>query len=170
MNIAVIGFRGTGKTTVCRLLSERLGYKLISTDEEIIKYTKMTIQGVIKKFGWDKLRDRETEVVEKICDYDDCIFDTGGGLVMRNENIVSLKKCSVIVLLTCDARTIMKRIKESKPKDHKLRSDFLEEITKVMKEREQKYKSCADYAIDTTQMTPEEATDLIHHYCKVEMQ
>ncbi|HLG24678.1 MAG TPA: shikimate kinase, partial [Candidatus Nanoarchaeia archaeon] len=100
MNIAVIGFRGTGKTTVCRLLSERLGYKLISTDEEIIKYTKMPIQGFIKKFGWDKFRDRETEVVEKICDYDDCIFDTGGGLVMRNENIVSLKKCSVIVLLT----------------------------------------------------------------------
>jgi len=94
MNIALIGFRGTGKTTISKLLAKRLDKKLISTDEELAKRAKMSIPKFVKKHGWDKFREIESEVIESISDFDECIFDTGGGIVMRNENITNLKKNS----------------------------------------------------------------------------
>ena len=92
MNIALIGFRGTGKTTIAKFLAARLDRKIISTDEEIMKRTKMPIAKFVKKYGWGRFREIESDVVEYISDFDECIFDTGGGIIVRNENIINLKK------------------------------------------------------------------------------
>jgi len=171
VNIALIGFRGTGKTTVCRLLAKRLGKKLISTDEETEKKTKLSIEKFVKKYNWDKFREAEAEVIESICDFDECIFDTGGGIVMRNENIVNLKKNALIVLLTADIRTIANRLKNSKmPALTKgAKGNYLDEIKEVMQERETRYEKAADYAIDTSGLIPEEVCNLIAHYVQMEM-
>lgn len=172
MNIALIGFRGTGKTTVCRLLARRLGKKLISTDEEIEKKTKLSIDKFVKKYSWDKFREVESEVIESICELDECVFDTGGGIVMRNENIVNLKKNGVIALLTADIRAITNRLKNSKrPALTKgAKGNYVDEIKEVMQERELRYEKAADYAIDTSSLTPEDVCDLIAHYVEMEMQ
>ncbi|MBI1935124.1 shikimate kinase [Candidatus Woesearchaeota archaeon] len=168
MNIAIMGFRGTGKTAACRLLSQKLDKKLVSTDEEVVKITKMTIPQLVKRHGWEKFRDIESEAIESICDLDDCIIDTGGGAIMRNVNIANLKKNALVVLLTADAKTMSSRIKNSK-KPSFIKSDFLEEIKDVIQEREPKFKRAADYAIDTSVISPEEACDLIIHYVQMEM-
>jgi len=169
MNIAVIGFRGTGKSTISRLLSRRFDKKLISTDEEIEKKARMGIDKYVKKFGWERFREIETEVVEYISDFDECVFDTGGGIVMRNENIINLKKGSLIVLLTADIKTLTERLKKSK-RPALTKKDYLEEIKDVLQEREQRYKNAADYTIDTSRLNPEEACDLIAHYVQMELQ
>ena len=169
MNIAVIGFRGTGKSTISRLLSRRFDKKLISTDEEIEKKARMGIDKYVKKFGWERFREIETEVVEYISDFDECVFDTGGGIVMRNENIKNLKKGSLIVLLTADIKTLTERLKKSK-RPALTKKDYLEEIKDVLQEREQRYKNAADYTIDTSRLNPEEACDLIAHYVQMELQ
>ena len=169
MNIALVGFRGTGKTTICRLLSIKLGKKLISTDEEVEKKTKMSIAKFVKKCGWDKFREIESEVIDGISDFDECVFDTGGGIIMRNENIINLKKNGLIVLLTADIKTITNRLKKSK-RPALTKSNYLDEIKDVLEEREEKYKNAADYSIDTSRLTPEEACDLITHYIQMEIQ
>src|SRR3989338_1329111 len=156
MNIVLIGFRGTGKTTIAKLLARRLGKKFISTDEEIVKKIKMSIGNFVKKNGWDKFREIESNIIESISDFDECVFDTGGGIVMRNENITNLKRDALIVLLTADIKTITSRIKNSKARPALTKSSFIDEVKDVMQEREERYNKAADYAIDTSRLSPEE--------------
>ena len=169
MNIALIGFRGTGKTTIAKLLAKRLEKKLISTDQEIVKKTKLGISKLVQKYGWDKFREIESDVIENISDFDECIFDTGGGIVMRNENIINLKKNGLIVLLTADIKTITSRIKQSKDRPALTKSGFIDEVKDVFQEREERYSRAADYTIDTSRLSPEEACDLIVHYIQMEL-
>ena len=169
MNIAIIGFRGTGKSVISGMLSKTLDKKLVSIDEEISKKARMSIAKYVKKYGWEKFRELESEVVDSLSEFDDCIFDTGGGIVMRNENITNLKKNSLIILLTADLKTITQRIKASSKKTSMMKSDYLEEIKDVLAEREPRYKKAADYAIDTSGVSPEQVCDVIIHYIKSEM-
>ena len=169
MNLALIGFRGTGKTAIAKLLAKKLDKKLISTDDEIVKRIKMSIQNFVKKHDWEKFRDIESEIIESISDFDECVFDTGGGIVMRNENIINLKKNALIILLTADVMTIKNRIKNSSERPALTKSDYLDEIKEVLQQREPKYSKAADYAIDTSRLSPEETCDLIAHYIQMEM-
>src|SRR3989338_1541186 len=113
MNIAIIGFRGTGKTIISQLLARSLDKKLVSVDEEISKKASMSVPKLIKKHGWDRFRQIESEVVEGISELDDCVFDTSSGIVMRNENIINLKKNALVILLTAGLKTIMQRSESS---------------------------------------------------------
>ncbi|MBI2559412.1 shikimate kinase [Candidatus Woesearchaeota archaeon] len=169
MNIALIGFRGTGKTTIGKLLSKKLDKKLISSDGEVEKRTKMSIAKFVKKHGWDRFRELESEVIEGMSDLDECVFDTGGGIIMRNENIINLKKNGLIVLLTADIKAITSRLRNSK-RPALTKSSYLDEIKDVLNEREEKYKKAADYSIDTSRLSPEEACDLITHFVQTELQ
>ena len=89
---------------------------------------------------------------------------------MRNENIINLKKNALIVLLTADIRTITNRLKDSTSRPALTKNNFIDEIKDVLKEREARYKKAADYTIDTSRLTPEEACDLITHYIQMELQ
>ena len=171
MNIALIGFRATGKTTIAKLLAKRLDKKLLSTDEEIVKRTKLSIKKFVEKYGWDKFRGMESDVIESISDFDECVFDTGGGIIMRNENVINLKKNGLVVLLTADIKTITSRLKRGKDRPALTKKgNFIDEANDVMQEREAKYKKAADYAIDTSRLSPEESCDLITHYIQMELQ
>lgn len=170
MNIALIGFRGTGKTTIAKLLAKELDKKFISTDDEIVKKTKMSIQNFVKKYGWEKFREIESDVIENISDLDECVFDTGVGIVMRNENIINLKKNALVILLTADVKTITSRVKSSRESPALTKKDSLEEVKDVFMEIESRYKKAADYTIDTSRLTPEEVCNLIVHYVQMELQ
>lgn len=165
MNIAIMGFRGTGKTTVCRLLARKLNKQLILTEEEILKKTG-SIQKYVKKYGWDKFREIESDIMEKLGDFDDCIFDISGDIVMRNENVISLKRNSILILLTADLRTIEHRLKSKNPADS---YDYADEIKEFFQERETKYKKSADYTIDTSSLSPDEVCELVTHYMQLEL-
>jgi len=169
MNIALVGFRGTGKTSVAKLLAKKLDKNLISTDDEIEKKTKIKISKFVEKYGWDKFRDIESDVIESISDFDECVFDTGGGIVMRNENIINLKRNALIVLLTADIKTITSRIKNSNRPALTKKGNFIDEVKDVLQERETRYKKAADYTIDTSRLSPEESCDLIIHYVQMEL-
>ena len=162
MNIALIGYSGTGKTTIAKLLAKKLDKKLISTDDEIVKKTKMSVSQFVKKYGREKFLDLESEIIENVSGLDECVFDTKGDIVIRNENIINVKKSALIVMLTADTKTIMSRSKSSK-------SSYIDETKGVLQEHEFKYEKAADYAIDTSRISPEEACHLISHYIQMEL-
>lgn len=170
MNIAIMGFRGTGKTTICKLLAKSLDKQLILTDEQIQKKINSTIPTYIKKYGWNKFRDVETDIIERLSDLDDCIFDISGDIVMRNENMINLKKNSIVVLLTADLKMIANRLNNKKDKTLLDKYDYVDELKEFFKERETRYQKSADYTIDTSSLSPEEVCELVMHYMQLEVQ
>ena len=170
MNISITGFSGTGKTTISRLLAARLDKKLISTDDEVLKKTKLAAEKFVKKYGWEKLLEVECDIIENISDLDEFILDAGSGIILRNENITNLKRNGILVFLTADLRAISGRIKKSEEKEDFIKSSHIGNAEEILRQCEEKCRKSADYTIDTSDMSPEEACDIIVHYVKMEMQ
>lgn len=168
MNIAIMGFWGTGKTTVCRLLAGELGKNLVLSEEETLKITGSSMEKFVRKNGWDKFRELESDAIEKLSALDDCIFELGSDVVMRNENVTNIKKNSILVLLTADARTISARLNSGeKTMD---RQDLTHESKELLQEIEERFRKSADYTIDTSGMSPQDVCNLVAHYARQELQ
>lgn len=150
MNIVLIGYRGTGKSTVGRSVAARLGRTLVSTDGEIVKRAGQTIPEIVAKHGWDYFRDLESLVCTECAERDDLIIDTGGGAILRPENVRALKNTGKVFWLTASVKTIAKRIggDTQRPSLTGTKS-FLEEIQDVLNERIPKYQAAADHVIET---------------------
>lgn len=169
MNIAITGFSGTGKTTISRLLAGKLDKKLISTDEEITKVVKLSPEKIVKKYGWERLRGEEADVIENISELDEYVLDAGCGIVLRNENITNLKRNGIIIFLTADMKTVAARLRRKEEEADFTKSNYIDKVKGALSEFEEKCKKAADYIIDTSSMTPEEACDLIAHYIQMEL-
>ncbi|MGH7208115.1 MAG: shikimate kinase [Nitrospiraceae bacterium] len=150
MNIVLIGYRGTGKTSVGKLLAERLGRRLVSTDAEVIRRAALSVPEIVKQFGWDRFRDLESDVCLELRGKDRLIIDTGGGAILRQQNVDRLKAHGVLVWLTATVRTITERIggDTQRPSLTGAKS-FTDEVEEVLREREPRYKAAADHVIQT---------------------
>lgn len=170
MNITITGFSGTGKTTISKLLAKSLDKKLISTDDEIFKRTKMAPKKFVKRYGWDKLREAESDAIEAISDLDECVFDAGCGIILRKENIINLKKNGIVIFLTANQKTIANRLKNKEDRLDFTKINYIDKIKGVLTECDEKYRMLTDYIIDTSNMSPEEVCNLIAHYVQMEIQ
>jgi len=162
MNIVLIGYRGTGKSTVGKNLAERLGRDLVSTDAEIIRRARLPVPDIVQRFGWDHFRDLESEVCRDLAGRDRLIIDTGGGAILRQQNVDSLKKNGVLIWLTAEVPTIAERIggDTQRPSLTGAKS-FTEEVEEVLRERQPKYKSAANHIIETDGRSVAEVVEAI---------
>ncbi len=162
MNIVLIGYRGTGKSAVGELLALRLKMPCIGMDAEIVKRAGMSIPEIVEKYGWQKFRDMESEEARELAGLDNIIVDTGGGVVERPENIEALKTNSIIIWLKASVDTIVSRIQgDTERPALTAGKTFTEEIAEVLEQRIPKYKSAAQYEIDTDESTPEQVADRV---------
>lgn len=150
MNIVLIGYRGTGKSTVGRLLAARLGRELVSTDEMIVKRAQCTIPEIVAKNGWDYFRDLESDTCRELSCRDQLVIDTGGGAILRAQNVEALKKNGTVFWLTASVETIVKRIggDNQRPSLTGTKS-FVDEVADVLRERTPKYQAAADHVVAT---------------------
>jgi shikimate kinase len=151
MNIVLIGYRGTGKSTVAKILGQRLGRKVLSTDAEIVKEAKQSIPHIVEQFGWDHFRELETQMCRKLQDQTNLVIDTGGGLILKEENIKILKANGTLFWLTAEVPSIAKRISDGTQRPSE----------DILKERTPKYQAAADHVIPTDQMSPNQIADFI---------
>ena len=162
MNIVIIGYRGTGKTVVGKLLSRQLGIPYMGMDANIEKRAGMPIPEIVARDGWSRFRDLESEEARNLAAQDNIIIDTGGGIIERPENMDFLKSYARVFWLKASVDTIVSRIQEGTQRpaltDGKT---FTEEVEEVLTERIPKYKTAADYEIDTDQLTSEQVADCI---------
>ena len=152
-NIILTGFMGTGKTAVGRELSRLLNMKLIDVDSEIEKSEKMTINEIFARFGEARFREIETEMVRKISQNRNFIISTGGGVILKQENIDILKKNGVIVCLTASPETILNRTGNSNNRPLLQVENPLKRIKELLDFRKLFYKK-ADVMIDTEFKSP----------------
>ena len=162
MNLVLIGYRGTGKSTVGKILAERLGRELVSTDAEIIRRARLSVPDIVQRFGWDHFRDLESEVCRHLAGKDGLIIDSGGGSVLRQQNVDCLKKNGVLIWLTATVRTIAERIggDTQRPSLTGTKS-FTEEVEEVLRERQPKYKAAANHMIETDGRSVTEVVEAI---------
>ena len=150
MNIVLIGYRGTGKSTVGRLLAARLEREFVSTDAEIVKRAQRTIPEIVAQQGWDYFRDLESDICRELTRRDQLVIDTGGGAILRAQNVEVLKKNGTVFWLTASVETIAQRIggDNQRPSLTGIKS-FVDEIQDVLQERTPKYQAAADHIIVT---------------------
>jgi shikimate kinase len=154
----MLGYRGTGKSVISKILSEELGRKLYRVDELIVQKAGKPIPEIVKKQGWPGFRKLECEVVARVAgEAQDSVIDCGGGVVLVSNNIVILKNDGKCVLLTASLSKIMSRIKKdlNRPSLEEGHS-FEEEQKKILADRHEKYQSSADFICDTTSRRPKE--------------
>lgn len=162
MNIVLIGYRGTGKSSVGTILGNRLGMDCVGMDTRIIKKAGMSIPKIVEKYGWAGFRDMESEVVRQLCEFDHLVIDTGGGVIERPENIEALRANGFIFWLKASVDTIIARIHEDTQRPALTSGKtFTEEVEEVLKQRIPKYKMAAQFEIDTDNLTPDQIADRV---------
>ena len=156
MNIVLLGYRGTGKSVISRILAKKLKRKLISIDKEIAQSTGLLIPQIVQKWGWPRFREIESRIIREVSAREqEAVIDCGGGVILDDQNIVCLKKQGRTALLRADLQTLMERIKNDPNRPPLAEGlSFEEEQKIIMAEREPKYLSAADMICDTTSKNP----------------
>jgi len=150
MNVVLIGYRGTGKSTVGKIVAARLGRTMMSTDAEMVKRTGQSIPEIVAQHGWDYFRDLESQVCQELAGRDGLVIDTGGGAILRSQNVETLKKTGILFWLTASVDTITKRIgRDTQRPSLTGAKSFVDEIQDVLRERTPKYEAAADHVITT---------------------
>lgn len=163
MSIVLIGYRGSGKTTIGRRLADRLWQTFIDTDELVVKKAGKSIKGIFEQHGEPHFRDLEAQAVREASQLSEHVIALGGGALGREENRSTLKQGGhKVVYLRCEPQALLKRI-ESDPQTAEARPNLtglgggIEEITALLKEREPLYRAAMTTELDVTRLTPEEA-------------
>jgi shikimate kinase len=150
MNIVLIGYRGAGKSAVGRRLVAQLGRTLVSTDAEVVKRAHRTIPEIVAKEGWEYFRDLESDICRELANRDQLVIDTGGGAILRPQNVEALKKNGTVFWLEASVETITKRIgRDTQRPSLTGTKSFVDEIQDVLRERTPKYQAAADHVIAT---------------------
>lgn len=165
-NIVLTGFMGTGKTAVGKELAQLLDLKLIDVDTEIEKSEKMTINDIFKQFGEPRFREIETDMIKKISRKKNVIISTGGGAVLKQENMDALRKTGIIICLMATPETILKRTSINSDRPLLKVENPFEKINELLNFRRPFYEK-ADIIIDTEHKTPLQIAEEIIEKSKV---
>lgn len=159
-NIVLTGFMGTGKTEVSKILAMRLKKQRLCLDDMIESKVGKPISVIFKEDSEAHFRKIESEIIASISKDKDVIIDAGGGAIINENNYKNLKGHGVIFCLAASADAIFKRTKHYANRPLLNTKDPKKTIAELLAQREKFYKK-ADYTIDTTGITVEEAADKI---------
>ncbi len=162
--VFLIGARGSGKTTVARLLAGRLGWEWLDADSVLEMRAGQSIRAVFAAEGEAGFREREAQVLAELAQRSRHVIATGGGVVLREGNRALLRRGRV-VWLTADPDTLWSRVQgdhttaERRPV---LTVGGRAEVTEVLRVREPLYRACADLVVSTAGRPPEDVAAEIH--------
>ncbi|MEG0276676.1 MAG: shikimate kinase [Coprobacillus sp.] len=160
-NIVLIGMMGCGKTTVSKLLSEKLGRPLIDIDEYLVNKYEMSIPSMFD-ISEEYFRDRESICCEEISHLDGYIISTGGGLVKKKSNCDVLRKNGIVIYLDRPIEMILQDVDTS---SRPLLKNGADKLYELYKERHQLYMDNCDYHIDNDCSLEELVTRVIEIIC-----
>ncbi|MCG7280102.1 dephospho-CoA kinase [Chryseobacterium taklimakanense] len=168
MIISLAGYMGSGKSHISKILSDKLNFKLIDLDKEIVKKNKLTIPEIFQKKGEIFFRKQEREVLEEVlATENNCVLSLGGGTPVYYNNMDVINQNSLSFYLRANVATLSERLKKQKAKRPLLANiadeDIPEFIAKHLFERNAYYNKCR-FTVNTDHRTPEDiAEEIIHH-------
>jgi shikimate kinase len=169
MNLILIGYRGTGKSTVARLVAARLGWEWVDSDAEIEREAAETIAEIFAREGEAGFRAREAEVVARLLTGDERVIALGGGAVLSAETRRRLAGSGRVVWLTAAAETIHRRL-AADPATATGRPSLtlaggMPEIRELLAQRQPLYQQCANLVVDTDNKDPAAvAEEILLHF------
>ncbi len=163
--LALIGYRGTGKTTVAQYLAGRLSCDWVDADVEVELRAGKSIAAIFADSGEQVFRDLESEVVAELCQRKNTVLALGGGAILRETNREAIARCSSVVWLRASAEVIASRVLGD-PTTAGRRPNLTNrggqhEIEQLLLKREPIYRACATLEVDTEHKDPAEIADEI---------
>ena len=157
MNLVLIGYRGTGKSTVAKLLAAQLGMEVVSLDQEIVRQAGCSIPEIVAAHGWPHFRDLEAEVTKCVAARDHLIIDAGGGVILRPENVGNLRRNGKLFWLRAAVPVIVARIEAGTERPALTAGkSFTDEVEDVLRERTPLYEAAAHHRVDTDSRSPQQ--------------
>jgi len=144
-NIVLIGMRGSGKSSIGKALAKKRGRPFFDTDAIIEQISGKTISEIVEKNGWETFRNLETKVCQKVGERKGIVIAVGGGAILREENVSTLKKNGIFLFLNVPITVLVHRIQHSKRNEHrpsltgKAISEELQDIWEARKDHYHKY-------------------------------
>ncbi|MDY5906864.1 MAG: type I 3-dehydroquinate dehydratase [Anaerovoracaceae bacterium] len=164
-NVILIGFMGTGKTTVARRIAEKTGYDIKEMDEMIENDMGMSVAQIFQDYGEPYFRDLESDMAQRVAASERVVISCGGGTVLRQKNVDALRSSGSIVLLRAKPETVLERVKKNGDKRPLLsRYQSRGYISWLMKKRSDIYADAADYIINVDGRTADDIADEIIEY------
>ena len=148
-NIVLIGFMGSGKSTISAELNKEYGMEIIEMDQVIADREGMSISEIFEVHGEEYFRNLETELLRELQNRKGVVISCGGGVPMRDENVVEMKKNGKVILLTASPETILDRVKNSHDRPLLENNKNVDFISELMEKRRSKYEAAADIVIQT---------------------
>lgn len=149
-NIVLIGFMGTGKSSIGVRLAHRLKKQFVDVDSEIENITGMSVSEIFRRHGERRFRSEERLMAEKLGKRKGLVIATGGGLVLDKENVKALRENGILICLEASAQEIYERTNRKKGVRPLLKKDVtIADIERFLQQRKVHY-ACADMCINTT--------------------
>lgn len=166
MNLYLIGYRGTGKTTIGRLVAAARGWPCVDADEEIERQAGKSVAEIFREQGEPAFRDLEAEAVADLAARQSHVVSLGGGAILREESRKLLKATGRTIWLTASPHTILARLEQdawTRQRRPALtqHANQLAEIEQLLAAREPLYRACADKIIDTEGRSAAEIAALV---------
>lgn len=164
--LALVGYRATGKSTVGKILADRLGRPFADSDREVEARAGRSIRSIFAEEGEPAFRDREARAIRDLTEsLPGAILATGGGAILRQESRAALREFGFVAWLTADPETLARRLRGSRrgldDRPALTSAGTLAEIAGVLADRSPLYREVADAAIDTAGRTTEEVADAV---------
>ncbi len=160
-NISLIGFMGSGKTTIGELLAERTGYLFIDLDRIIELSESKTINEIFTCFGEEHFREIESKIIKKVYFNNKCVFACGGGVILRGENMKLIRRNSTVFYLEISPREALNRLEDTSDRPLLQIPDKLKNTTTLLESRNPMYKKYSDIIIQNEGSSAESAVDEI---------
>lgn len=146
-NIVLIGFMGSGKSSVGEKLARKLGYRFVDTDLEVEKSTRKSIRHIFEHEGEERFREAESKVIAEIAEREGQVISCGGGAVLNPANVEELRRKGKIVYLKGDPALLFERIRESGERPLLNVNSPWEEFQRIFAERKERYEESADVIV-----------------------
>lgn len=158
-HVFLVGFMGAGKSTVSRLVAQRLDRPWIDLDAQVEAVAGRSVREIFEDVGEDAFRELETGQLKSLADADPCVVACGGGIVVRDENRLLLRKLGLVVYLKVSAGETLARVGSDGSRPLLSGPGGVIAATRLLEARESLYSAVADVAVDTVGRAADEVAD-----------